>query len=129
MSDPIADFCTRIRNAYMARHQSVVVPHSKLKLELAKLMADQGFIKSVEVEGKDHQKNLLITLAYHQDLPLLTHIKRVSKPSVRRYAKADSIPQALSGKGVTILSTSHGLLTGPQAQKAGVGGEILCQIW
>lgn len=127
--DPIANFLTNLRNAYLAKKAEVVVPHSRIKENLAKLLAEAGFIASTKVEGEVPHKTIRLTLAYHDGLAALTKVKRVSRPSVRLYAKAGQIPLALSGRGVTILSTSAGLLTDRTARKKGLGGEIICQLW
>ncbi len=127
--DPIANFLTSLRNAYLARKQQVAVPHSRIKAQLAGLLADAGFVDKVKVEGEVPHKKIIISLAYYDQLPALTKVRRMSKPSVRVYAKAGQIPLALSGRGLTILSTSKGLMTDRTARKAGLGGEIICQIW
>lgn len=103
------------------------MPYSRLKFQLASLLKDQGYLG--QVEAQDNNKTLHITLRYHNETPLLTHIARISKPSLRRYAKSDSIPQSLSGRGVTVLTTSKGLMTDTEAKKTGIGGEIICQVW
>ncbi len=129
MTDPIADMLTRIRNAYAARREEVTVPYSRLKLTLAGKLAQAGFIGEVKTSGEEVRKTLVITLRYHNNRPLLTHLKRISRPSVRKYAPVHNISAALSGKGLSILSTSKGLLTDREARKAGVGGEVICQVW
>ena len=127
--DPIANFLTSLRNAYLARKQQVAVPHSRIKAQLAGLLADAGFVDKVKVEGEVPHKKIIISLAYYDQLPALTKVRRMSKPSVRVYAKAGQIPLALSGRGLTILSTSKGLMTDRTARKAGLGGEIICKIF
>lgn len=127
--DPIADFLTVIRNAYLARKDKVAVHNSKPKLALAKLLSDNNYVGKVEVTGVAPKTSLEVELLYKGKLPMITFVKRFSKPSVRRYAAADSLPRALSGRGITVISTSKGLMTDKQARKAGVGGEIICQIW
>ncbi len=124
--DPIADFLTAIRNGYLAKKETISVRKSKLKSALAGILVKQGFLFSAE--DIDHE--IKLTLHYLPDgQPILTHIKRISKPGVRRYVGADSIPTALSGAGVTILSTSNGILTDKEALGLRLGGEIICQLW
>lgn len=127
--DPIADFLTQIRNAYLAKKLTLSTPKSNFKLELAKLLSDQGYLGGVEIEGDVPKQKLNLTLVYRNKLPMITHIKRISKPSVRHYAKADALPRALSGRGLTVVSTSKGLMTDRKARKASIGGEIICQVW
>lgn len=127
--DPIANLLTIIRNAYLARKAQVVVPHSRIKENLCKIFQEAGFIAEMVVEGEVPHKTIRCTLAYHDGLPAVTQIKRVSKPSVRVYAKAGQIPLALSGRGMTILSTSAGLMSDRSARKQRLGGEIICQVW
>lgn len=129
MTDPIANMLTQIRNAYMARKESVAVPYSRLKHELAEKLAQTGYLGEVSVAGEVAKKTINIALRYHKSKPIMTHLKRVSRPSVRVFATASKIPTALSGKGVTILTTSKGLMTNKEARKAGIGGEVICQIW
>lgn len=127
--DPIADFLTQIRNAYLAKKESFVSPKSNLKLALAKVLSTAGYIGEVTVEGVAPKENLVVTLLYYKKLAKVTHIKRISKPSVRYYASADKLPRALSGRGITVVSTSKGLMTDRQARKESLGGEIICQVW
>lgn len=124
--DPIADFLTAIRNGYLAKKETVSVGKSKMRSALANILAKQGFILSAE--DTDHE--IKLTLHYLPDgQPVLTHIKRISKPGVRRYSGADLIPTALSGAGISILSTSAGLLTDREARAKRLGGEVICQLW
>ena len=127
--DPIADFLTIIRNAYMAKKAAISLPTSKSKLALAKLLAKHGYLGAVSVKGGAPKQSLEIELLYHQKLPLVTHLKRLSRPGVRFYATADKLPRSLSGRGLTIGSTSQGLLTDRQARQKNLGGEIICQVW
>lgn len=129
MTDPIANMLTQIRNAYMARKEAVVVPYSRLKHELANKLAQAGYLGEVTVSGETAKKTINIALRYHKSKPILTHLKRISRPSVRVFATANKIPSALSGKGVTVLTTSKGIMTNKEAHKAGIGGEVICQIW
>ncbi len=127
--DPIADFLTQIRNAYMARLPQIKAPHSNIKEELAGILSKAGFLSEVSVEGEVPTKFIVAKLSYDQTLPALTHISRVSKPSVRTYTKASTIKSTLNGRGMTILTTSKGLMTDRQARKQGIGGEIICRVW
>lgn len=131
-TDPIADMLTRIRNANMVSLTEVDMPGSKLKIELAKLLKSEGYIedyKVVEQEGSSF-KTLKITLKYDEkSKPVISNLKRVSRPGLRNYCKAKNIPQVLGGMGIAIISTSKGLLTDRKARKENVGGEILCYVW
>jgi len=129
MTDPIADMIIRIKNAFMANRSSVSIPHSKLKEALAKILEKEGYVESFEVKPTVPQKTIEIKLKYIGKIPAITEVKRVSKPGRRVYAPVKKIPKALGGYGVTIVSTSKGVVTGNQARKMGVGGELLCQVW
>ncbi len=131
-TDPIADMLTRIRNANMASLTEVSLPSSKLKAELAKLLKTEGYIEDYKVESQENSafKTLKITLKYDEkSKPVISHLKRVSRPGLRSYSKAKNIPQVLGGMGIAVLSTSKGLLTDRKARKENVGGEILCYIY
>lgn len=128
--DTIADFITIIRNGYMAKKDTVVAKHTIISEEIAKLLKADGFIVDYSVENTKPSKKIILTLRYFdKDLPAITGIKRISKGSVRIYSGFDSIPQALSGAGTTIVSTSSGLMTGKTAREKHLGGEVICQIW
>ena len=129
-TDPIADMLTRIRNAVMARHSHVVVPTSKMKVAITRILKDEGYIEDFYVT-KDRPKSVIrIKLKYVDGRePVLTGLKRVSKPGRRIYSKKKDIPWVLSGMGVAILSTPKGVMTGRQARRLGVGGEVLCYVW
>ena len=131
MSDPIADMLTRIRNANTAKHDTVDVPSSKIKLEIAKILLDEGYIKAYEVVDDGNFKNIHITLKYGADKneKIITGLKRISKPGLRIYAGKDELPKVLGGLGVAIISTNQGIVTDKQARKAGVGGEVLAFVW
>ena len=130
MTDPIADMLTRIRNASKAKHEKVDIPSSKLKVEIAKILKDEGFVKNVKLVKDRRQGLIRVYLKYtDEDLPVLQGLKRVSRPGCRVYAGNDAIPKVMEGLGTTILSTPKGILTGKQAKKDNVGGEILCQVW
>jgi len=129
MTDPIADFLTRIRNAYLVGKKQVTIPHSKTKQSLAKIINDAGFIDSVSIKDTKPQKTINLTLRYINKIPAISGIKRVSKPGLRQYVRSDKIKPILSGQGITIITTSQGLMTGTTARKKSIGGEIICQIW
>ena len=130
MTDPIADALTRIRNASSQRHTMVNVPLSKLKFDMIKILKENGFIKDYKVVGEGVHKNICVYLKYTgADDPVITGIKRVSKPGRRVYAGSGEVPKVMGGIGVTILSTSKGLLTDREAKRAGAGGEVLCYVW
>ncbi len=130
MSDPLADMLTRIRNAVMAKFDSVEIPLSNVKLDVAKVLKEEGYILDYQViEGKV-QGTLKIDLKYGPEgEPVITGIKRVSKPGLRKYAKADAIPVVLNGLGIAIVSTSKGLVTDKTARSINAGGEIICEVW
>ena len=133
MTDPIADFLTRIRNGIMAAHETVEVPASRLKRDMARILLEQGYIVGFDeapgVPGSAGDK-LLIKLKYTDDrTSVISGLRRVSRPGQRRYVDSKSIPKVLGGMGTTILSTSHGVMTGHDARKQGVGGELVAQIW
>ncbi|HEY8490385.1 MAG TPA: 30S ribosomal protein S8 [Dehalococcoidia bacterium] len=131
MSDPIADMLTRIRNAVAARHDFVNVPASKLKLAIAKVLKEEGFIRDYEVvEGNGPQKLLRIHLSYTgRKEPVLTGLQRVSRPGLRVYVQKREIPRVYGGLGIAILSTPEGVMTGQQAWRRKIGGEVLCYVW
>jgi small subunit ribosomal protein S8 len=132
MTDPIADMLTRLRNANQAYHDTVAMPHSKLKQGVAEILKQEGYISSFEVADNENGvgKTLTITLKYGRNRERsLAGVRRVSKPGLRVYAKHTGLPKVLGGLGVAIISTSHGLLTDKQAGKKGVGGEVLAYVW
>lgn len=131
ITDPIADMLTRIRNAIMARHDSVLIPASKTKISIAHILKEEGFITDYEVvKGDTPQRVIKIQLKYTgKKEPIVTGLKRVSKPGLRVYVSKGEIPRIYEGLGITILSTPSGVMTGRQAWRKGVGGEILCYIW
>ena len=130
MSDPIADMLTRIRNGVSARHDTVRMPSSKLKVAIAQVLRDEGFIKNYEVSQEGARSFLKIDLSYTgRKEPVLTGIKRVSKPGLRVYVQKREIPRVLGGLGVAILSTPEGVMTGQVARQKSVGGEVLCYVW
>ena len=130
VSDPIADMLTRIRNAVMARHDTVAVPVSRVKLYIAKILKQEGFISNYEVIGNQPHRQIKIHLKYYEDsTPVITGLERISKPGLRVYCQQGEIPRVYGGLGITIVSTSGGVMTGQQAWKNGVGGELLCKVW
>ncbi len=129
MTDPIADMFTRIRNAYAVNKETVVIPYSKLKMEIAKLMQEEGYIKDVVRRGKKVRKSLDITLLYKDGKTPINSIKRVSKPSRRIYTSFKEVYPVRSGRGIKILSTSKGIMSDNNARKEKVGGEIIGEIW
>lgn len=130
ISDPIADFLTRIRNAVRAGHDTVEIPYSRMKGELARILLSEGYIRDVAEEGDAPKKVLRITLKYSADrTSVITGIKRVSRPGLRKFVKANEVPRILGGLGIAILTTSRGILTDREARKAHTGGEILCEVW
>jgi small subunit ribosomal protein S8 len=130
MSDPIADMLTRMRNGIIASFDSVDVPSSKLKINIAKILKSEGFIKNYKVIADKKQGLIRIFLKYDENgEPVIGGLKRVSRSSGRVYAKKDKVPMVLNGFGVNVLSTSKGVMTDKQAKKLGIGGEILCSVW
>ncbi len=130
ISDPISDMLTRIRNAVMVEHETVAMPASKTKIAIAKILADEGFIASYEVEGEKTKKQVKITLKYDEvRRPFINGLKRVSKPGLRVYVPSAQIPRVYGGAGIALLSTSKGVMTGGDAYRKGVGGELLGYVW
>lgn len=130
VTDTIADMLTRIRNANSMRYTEVKVPASNLKLELARILKEEGFIKDYKVLDENVQGMILLTLKYGQNKErVITGLKRISKPGLRVYAKADEVPKVLNGLGIAIISTSKGVMTDKEARKQNLGGEVLAYIW
>jgi small subunit ribosomal protein S8 len=130
MTDPIADMLTRLRNANAAQHETVSMPYSKFKANIAQILKREGYIKDFASEDAKVGKNLTITLKYGRNGERsIRGIKRVSKPGLRRYAKSDSLPMPLGGLGIAIISTSAGLMTQNECQQQGIGGEIVAYVW
>ncbi|HEV8645658.1 MAG TPA: 30S ribosomal protein S8 [Burkholderiales bacterium] len=128
MSDPIADMLTRIRNAQLAEKTSVAVPASKLKVSIAKVLKDEGYIEDFALRGEGVKQALEISLKYYAGRPVIERIERVSRPGLRIYKPAKDIPQVMNGLGVAIVSTSRGVMTDRKARQTGVGGEVLCIV-
>ena len=129
VTDTIADMLTRIRNANAMRYNEVSVPASKLKIELARILKEEGFIKGYKVVKDDAQGSIVITLKYVNKERVITGLKRISKPGLRVYVKSDEVPKVLNGLGIAIISTSKGIMTDKQARANNLGGEVLAYIW
>jgi small subunit ribosomal protein S8 len=130
MTDPIADMLTRIRNGITARKAKVQIPSSKLKQRLAQVLADEGFLVAVSHEQDDKQGTITVELKYDsENHNAIQGIRRISRPGQRKYARKDTMPRVRSGLGVAIVTTSQGLMTDRAAKKAGLGGELLCEVW
>lgn len=130
MSDPLADMLTRIRNAVMVKYQSVEMPSSKVKASVAKVLKEEGYIADYQVEDNNLQGILKIDLKYGpENQPVITGIKRISRPGLRQYTKASAVPKVLNGLGIAIISTSKGVVTDRTARALNTGGEILCEVW
>jgi len=130
LTDPIADMLTRIRNANKALHEKATMPSSKMKVELARLLKEEGYIRDYHVEKGEYFDTLVVDLKFGRNRErVISGLKRVSKPGRRVYARKDRLPRVLGGMGVAVLSTSSGLVTGRTAQERGVGGEVVCFIW
>ena len=129
MTDPIADMLTRIRNANAMKNEKVVMPLSNMKLHIAEILKEEGFIKDFEVSG-DVKKELTISLKYAENgVRVISGLKKISKPGLRINAPADKLPRVLNGLGIAIISTSHGVMTDKKARKLGVGGEVIAYVW
>ncbi len=130
VTDPIADLLTRIRNANQMHYKEVVVPSSNVKIEIVKILKDEGYIADYKIEKGQVQDNIIIMLKYGKNKErVISGLKRISKPGLRVYAKKDEIPTVLNGLGISILSTSKGIMTGKEAKKQNLGGEVLAYIW
>jgi len=131
MTDPIADMLTRIRNALTAKHETVEIPASKIKVAIADILVREGYVKTYEVVENEVQNTIVVTLKYapNKNQKVLSGLKRVSTPGLRVYANADNLPKVLNGMGIAILSTSKGILTDKEAKAQHVGGEVLAYIW
>ncbi len=130
INDPIADMLTRIRNANQMRYTKVEVPASKIKVEIAKILTNEGFISGYEMKKNDVQDDIILDLKYGENKErVITGLKRISKPGLRVYVQAEEVPRVLNGLGIAVVSTSKGLMTDKEARKNNVGGEILAYIW
>ena len=129
-NDPIADMLTRIRNANQMRYKEVEVPASKIKIEIARILKDEGFISDYKIKKNDVQSIIVLSLKYgDRKERVITGLKRISKPGLRVYAKANELPRVLNGLGIAIISTSHGVMTDKEARKESLGGEVMAYIW
>lgn len=129
LSDPIADFLTRLRNSAGAQKAETVVPYSKIKVEIARILKEEGYISGYEIDTKGAFPQIVITNKFVNRTPAITGLKRVSRPGLRRYVGSQEIPRVLGGLGVSILSTSRGVVSGREAKKQNVGGELLAYVW
>lgn len=128
MSDPIADMLTRIRNGQQARKVSVSMPAAKLKSSIAQVLKDQGYIGEFATSDEPGKPTLTVNLKYFDGKPVIDKVKRISRPGLRQYAASDEIPEVLGGLGISVVSTSHGVMTGKEARAKGYGGEIICTV-
>ena len=128
MSDPVADMLTRIRNGQMAGHSKVNMPSSKLKIALAKVLTDEGFISTFSIKEDEGKAELSVDLKYFDGKPVIDMIKRVSRPGLRVYKNKDELPNVIGGLGIAVISTSKGIMTDRDARQAGVGGEVICYV-
>lgn len=129
VNDSVGDLLAQIKNAYMAGRSVVVLPHSKMKEALARILAREGYLASVEVAGETYKKTLELTLRYQGKSPAMTDVKRKSKPGLRIYVGSEGIPTVVGGMGTAVLSTPQGIMTGKEAKKKHIGGELLCEVW
>ncbi|HEY4399551.1 MAG TPA: 30S ribosomal protein S8 [Lactobacillaceae bacterium] len=130
MTDPIADLLTRIRNANMVHHESVEIPASKIKKDIVEILKAEGFVRDVEYIEDDKQGVIRVFLKYGEDRArVITGLKRISKPGLRKYAKADALPKVLNGLGIAIISTSEGVITDKEARQKQIGGEVIAYVW
>lgn len=129
MTDPIADFLTRIRNAAKAKHKRVDIPASGLKKEIARILKDEKYIQDFTIIEDPKQNTIRIALKYREGQSVIKGLERVSRPGLRQYSHKDNLPRVINGLGVAVISTSKGVMTDKQARQAGIGGEVICYIW
>lgn len=129
LSDPVADYLARLRNAISAKHDKVDIPASRVKVEITRILKEEGFIQNFKIQEDRVQGTIRVFLKYSDGSPVITGLKQVSKPGRRIYAHKDKVPKVVGGLGISIISTSRGIMTGDQSHKVGVGGEVLCQVW
>lgn len=131
MTDPIADYLTRVRNAVMAKHKVVDIPASNMKKDMTRILFEKGYILNYKFEKEGPQGNIKIALKYHPEtkLPAIKSLERISKPGLRKYVDKDTLPRVLNGLGVAIISTSQGVMTDKEARKLNIGGEVLCFVY
>ena len=129
VTDPIADYLARVRNAISAKHEKVDIPASRMRLEITEILKEEGFIQNFKMQEDSKQGVIRVFLRYVEGQPVITGLKQVSKPGRRIYATKDGVPKVIGGLGISIVSTSKGVMTGEQSRKLGVGGEVLCEVW
>ena len=131
MTDPISDYLTRVRNAVMAKHKIVDIPASNMKKDITRILFEKGYILNYKFEDKGPQGNIKIALKYHPEtkIPAIKEMGRISRPGLRKYSGKDSIPRVLNGLGISIVSTSQGVMTDKEARSLGIGGEVLCYVY
>ncbi len=129
ITDPLSDMLIRIKNGYLAKKSEVAVPYSKIKENIANVLLKEGYLKGKKIEGEKIKKILMLTLSYDDKTPKLTDLVRVSKPGVRIYTSSKNIPTVFGGMGLVILSTPEGIISGKEAKKKGLGGEVICKVW
>lgn len=129
VTDPVGDYLSRIRNAIAAKHEKVDIPASRVKLELTKILKEEGFIQNYKLQEDKKQGAIRIFLRYTDGVSVITGLKQITKPGRRMFSRKDDVPKVFSGLGISIVSTSKGIMTGDKSQKMGVGGEVLCEIW
>lgn len=131
MTDPIADYLTRVRNAILAKHRVVEIPASNIKKDITRILHEKGYILNYKFEDDGHQGNIKIALKYHPETkhPAIKNIERVSRPGLRKYAGKDKLPRVLNGLGIAIVSTSQGVMTDKEARQKNIGGEVLCYVY
>jgi small subunit ribosomal protein S8 len=128
MHDPVSDLLTRIRNAGMARHPKVSIPHSRLKESVARILKAEGYVSEVTVE-EGTPKHIVISLKYNGQAPVIVGLRQISTPGLRRYVRSSEIPRVLGGMGIAVVSTPQGVMTGTEARKSNLGGELVCYVW
>lgn len=129
LSDPVADYLARVRNAISAKHDKVDIPVSRVKVEITRILKEEGFIQNYKIQEDKVQGTIRVFLKYAAGSPVITGLKQVSKPGRRIYAHKDKVPKVVGGLGISIISTSRGIMTADQSKRVGVGGEVLCQVW
>jgi len=129
VTDPIGDYLTRVRNAITSKHEKVDIPASRLKLEITKILKEEGYVQNFKVQEDSKQGVIRIFLKYVDGAPVITGLKQISKPGCRIYSSKEKVPTVMGGLGVSIVSTSKGLMTGERSHKNGLGGEVLCEVW
>lgn len=129
VNDPVGDLLAQIKNASMARLKSIELPHSKMKMSVARILSQEGYVGTVEATGNEPKRKMTISIKYLGEDPVITGVKRMSKPGLRTYVNRNTIPTVVGGMGIAIISTPQGVMTGKDAKTKGIGGELLCTIW